>query len=136
LLYLDTSAIVKLYIAEADSIAVESLVKSYEPGLATSILTYAETLSTMARIFREKRISRRGYTTQKNSFLMNWDRLHVINVSLPMLGSAGRVIEKHRLKGADAVHLCSALHLGRPDFASFDQRLRAAAVAEGLQIVP
>jgi hypothetical protein len=34
------------------------------------------------------------------------------------------------------VHLCAALWIGRPLFACFDTRLRAAAEAEGLTPVP
>ena len=42
MLYLDTSALAKLYLAEPDSRDVEKLVERHEPWLFTSVLTMTE----------------------------------------------------------------------------------------------
>jgi hypothetical protein len=53
-----------------------------------------------------------------------------------VLAPAEKLIETHGLRGFDAVHLCAALWIGKPLFACFDARLRAAAQSAGLTPVP
>ena len=52
---------------------------------------------------------------------------------------AGRLAEKHSLRGFDAIHLASALELGflagtPPVFMTFDDRQERAATKEGLLV--
>jgi hypothetical protein len=136
MLYLDSSALAKLYLAEPESAAVAELVKNHEPGLFTSRLTYTELLSVLNRCHRERRISARVCAGKKRDFLSDWSTLQVVEVTEEILEPAADLIERHRLRGADAVHLCSALWLNLPDFACFDAKLCAGAQAEGLRIVP
>ena len=136
MLYLDSSALAKLYLAEAESVAVAELVKNYERGLFTSRVTYTELFSVLSRCHRERRISARDYARKKRDFLSDWSTLQVVEVTEKLLEPAADLIERHRLRGADAVHLCSALWLNLPDFACFDAKLCAGAQAEGLRIVP
>ena len=49
MLYLDSSALAKLYLDEPESRAVSELVKNHEPGLFTSRLTYTELISVLSR---------------------------------------------------------------------------------------
>ena len=53
---------------------------------------------------------------------------------------AGRLAEQHALTALDALHLASALSLREPGedvaFVTFDRRLREAALAEGLTVLP
>ncbi len=44
------------------------------------------------------------------------------------------IVKRHGLRGADAVHLASALWQGSTDFACYDSRLAEAAAAEGLTL--
>lgn len=136
MLYLDTSALAKLYVIEAGSSEMKRVIEESESGLFTSRVTYAETLSLLARLVRESRISRSAGRRQKEIFLRDWNSLHIVEVTPSSLASADRIIERHGLRGFDTVHLCAALSLGRPDFACFDARLRIAADAEGLVVIP
>ena len=136
MVYFDTSAWAKLYITEPENPGVESIVRGHEPWLFTSRVTYAETLATLARAAREDRISHQSYQRQKRAFLSDWNSLQIVALTPDVLSLAVRLIEKHALRGFDAVHLCSALWIGKPDFACFDARLRRAAAAEGLPVVP
>ena len=136
MLYLDTSALAKLYVIEAGSSEMKSVIEQSDSGLFTSRVTYAETLSLLARLVRERRISRKAGLRQKEIFLRDWNALHIVEVTASSLASADRIIEQHGLRGFDAVHLCAALSLGKPDFACFDARLRKAAEAEGLTVIP
>jgi hypothetical protein len=51
---------------------------------------------------------------------------------------AGRLARSHALRGADAVHLASALAIGDPDLiiAVWDRRLHTGAATAGLHIAP
>jgi predicted nucleic acid-binding protein len=134
-LYLDSSALVKLYLRETESQAVEALVQGHEPLLFTSIVAYPEVLSTLVRALRAHRISKPDHELAKRRFLRDWSRLNVVELNPSVLGPAAALIESHGLRGFDAVHLCSALWLGLPDFLCFDRRLREAARNEGLTVV-
>ena len=56
MLYLDTSALAKLYVSEAESAQVSLLVERNQPRLYASRVTYAEMLAVLARIFLDARI--------------------------------------------------------------------------------
>src|SRR5579862_376040 len=136
MLYLDTSALVKLYLIETDGEGIASTVETNAEWLFTSIVTYAETIATLARALRENRISRANYNRQIRAFQSDWEALHVIELTPAVLARARSLIERHRLRGFEAIHLCSALWIGSPEFACFDARLREAAAEEGLAVLP
>jgi uncharacterized protein len=134
MLYLDTSALVKLYLFEPESALTQKVVRSNSPWLGTSRVTYAEVLSVLNRCLRDRRLSPVAYKLQKKTFLADWSAFHVVEVTQEVLSNAGSFIERHSLRGFDAIHLCSAVWLGQPLFACFDDRLRNAAAAEGLSL--
>jgi uncharacterized protein len=136
MLYLDASALAKLYITEPRGSEMPGVIGGHRDAVFTSIVTYAETLSVLARSMRERRISPREYHVTKKAFLADWPAWHVIEVTQTVLAPAAGLIERHAIRGFDAVHLSSALWVGNPTFACFDARLRKAAVAEGLVVVP
>jgi predicted nucleic acid-binding protein len=133
-LYLDSSALAKLYVVEPESPSVDRMVSAAKPWIATSRVTYAEVLSVLVRCLRDHRLSPAMYKAQKKAFFADWDSIHVIELTRAVLSEAGRLIESHTLRGFDAIHLCSALWTGNPSFACFDDRLRNAAKAEGLTL--
>jgi len=133
-LYLDSSALAKLYLVEPESRSVEKMLHDNSPWIVTSRVTYAEMFSVLARCQRDRRITPASYQTQKKSFLSDWNTFHIVELTAAVLSDAGRQIERHALRGFDAIHLCSALWIGQPLFACFDDRLRNAAVAEGLRL--
>lgn len=136
MLYLDSSALAKLYIAEAGSQDVRALVESNRGRVFTCVVTWVEVLSALARCRRERRISPREYQLQQRAVAADWGLWHQVNVTLPVLAPAKRLIERYALRAYDAVQLCSALWVGRPMFACFDQKLREAAAGEGLRPAP
>lgn len=136
MLYLDTSALAKRYITEPESPTLEATVREEEGRLFTSAVTYAEMLATLARCLREQRLSQRLYRRQQKTFLADWNVLHIVQVTPDVLAPAVGLIERHGLRGFDAIHLCSALWVGTPRFACFDERLRRAAASEGLTLIP
>jgi predicted nucleic acid-binding protein len=138
ILYLETSSLVKLYVREKDSESVRGSVQASE-AVATSVLAYAEARAAFARKLREQGITQDAHRTVKRALDADWPSFFVLNVTAGTARSAGDLAEKHGLRGFDALHLASAVELraaGVTDlrFSSADDRLRAAAQAEGFEL--
>ena len=139
-LYLDTSALVKLYIDEEGSSMVREWVNDAEV-VATSIVAFVEGRAAFARRRREKRIPAVVHARLVRDFETDWDRYLVLEATELLIRRAGRLTEIHSLRAYDAVHLASAKvlqeKLAEPvSFASWDARLIAAARKESLGVMP
>ena len=64
--------------------------------------------------------------------------MRLVELSADVEQSAGELAALHGLRGADAVHLASALALGATDLtvAVWDRRLHATVIAAGLAVAP
>ena len=134
--YLDTSALVKLYISEAGSEQVDAVIAQAEIT-GTSLIAYPETLSAFSRKYREHLFDRKVYHQMRRAFEKDWRRVHVIGFTREISRSAGRLIHRHGLRGFDAIHLATALYLKAQlsipvTFLCFDERLSKAAKTEGM----
>ena len=140
IVYFDTSALVKRYFAEAGSAAVSELWTSAE-HIASSQLLYAEMIATFARKRREQPASAGLIDTAQRLFRGDWDAFHRIPIDDDVNQRVEVLLASHSLRGADAVHLASALRLrdlfgGEITFACADVALAEAARAEGLLVTP
>lgn len=138
ILYLDTSSLVKLYVEEEGSRMVKRQVSEAE-AVATSIVAYAEARAAFARKHRERELSEEEYHHIVGDFDGEWGTYLAIDVSEAVTALAGELAERHDLRGFDAIHLASALVLrdkmqSSVAFSCADDRLQAAAKAEGLSI--
>jgi predicted nucleic acid-binding protein len=136
ILYLETSALVKLYVWESDSESVREAVQAADV-VATSVLTYAEARAAFARKRRERGMSESAYRSVKDAFERDWPRYFVLGLTDRSARFAGGLAEKHALRGFDALHLAAAVDLRSPGaaavrFLSADAKLRDAARREGL----
>ena len=136
ILYLDTSALVKIYVEETGSNHVREKADQAE-GLATSRLAYAEARAALARKLREHGLSRMDYRSVVEDLNRDWEDYFIVDVSDGVVKFAGALAEKYALRGADAIHLASVLTLGKQAgesllFSCFDGRLTRAARKEGL----
>jgi predicted nucleic acid-binding protein len=139
ILYLDTSALVKIYVQETRSADVRENAKQAE-GLATSRIAYAEARAAFARKRREQGLSRADYRSVVDDLDQDWDDYFIVDVSEGLVRAAGILAENHALRGADAVHLASAVTLGKHMsesvmFMCFDGRLASAARKEDLRVL-
>ena len=137
ILYLDTSALIKLFVREAGTDEVQSACAE-AAVLVTSGLTYVETYSAFARMRADDRLSTGGYEERIASFRAFWTQLATVAVD-EVLGRAATLTSAHRrLRAYDAVHLASAVSLRAEqlEFACWDSRLRAAAAVERLSLQP
>jgi len=137
ILYVDSSALIKLHVEEAGSAAVEQALAQAET-YTTSVLAYVETRSALARKRRDGSVTETEYANVVQTFEADWERLAVVNLTPALVRRAGDGAEEYGLKALDAVHLASALWLrdtsGSPTtFLCADRQLARAALAAGLQ---
>ncbi|GAB4273175.1 MAG: type II toxin-antitoxin system VapC family toxin [Deferrisomatales bacterium] len=137
ILYLDTSSLVKLYVREEHSEAVEGWVEEAEI-LATSVVAYVEALSAFARRCRRSDLGLGQRDALAAGLRKHWPHYLVLPVNETR---AGELAMRHALRAFDAVHLAAALSVrDRPQipqlrFSSFDRALNRAARAERLDVV-
>jgi uncharacterized protein len=137
ILYLDTSALVKLYADEAGSDVVRQAVAESDL-IATSLLSYVETRSALARKGRGGEIVRDDLERCAQELERDWARLHRLPVDEALVRKAGDLAAEHALRAFDAVHLASADSLRTVlrvavTFACFDNALNGAAKLCGLE---
>lgn len=107
--------------------------------VATSRVAYPEARAAFARRQRECAITRAALARAVAALDRDLDRFVVVELSAKVARRAGELAERRTLRGFDAIHLASALEVEEltgqmPGFYSFDDRLRAAAVTEGLAV--
>ncbi len=137
ILYVDTSALVKLYVPEPESEAVQALVKSAQVA-AVSLVAFAEARAAFARKRRERAVNPKDYRRIVREFDDDWDHYFVVDVTEPLVKRAAQLADKHGLRGYDAIQLSSAIVLREHSeeavsFCCFDDRLLRASRREGLK---
>jgi predicted nucleic acid-binding protein len=142
-LYLDSSAIAKLYVAEPGSQQVRAAIRS-DRLWSTSVAASVEVKAALAAADRAARFPGHGSLTRVLARLRaDWPRYFVIILDEPLAELAGELAVRHRLRGYDAVHLASAVAVASETgisrrsfgFGTFDDELRAAAAAEGFRML-
>jgi predicted nucleic acid-binding protein len=136
-IYLDTSALIKRFVNEKGSLLVRSLVQR-EPALATAKIAYAEIFAGLTRKLREGNLAKAQYALVCRQFDRDWHAYIRVELGDDLLFLARDLIQRHPLRGFDAVHLASALTLKTAlgediTFAAADGRLLKAAKAENLE---
>lgn len=138
ILYLDTSALVKLYIEEPGSQEVKAAVKEAKI-VTTSRVACVEARAGIARKYREGELSKEEHDQVVKDLKQDWDNYFIVEVSESVAKLGGELTSRHPLRGFDAIHLASGLLLKRRTrldilFSCFDERLKAAAQTEGLTV--
>ncbi len=137
LVYLDTSALIKLCVLENGTPLAVALWK-HADALVTSRIADAEVRSVLAAGERIGRIDAAPAAQARDRWKELWPSLAVVEVSAALAKHAGDLADRRPLRAGDALHLASALLLAdaKPVFAAWDRRLAAAARAEGLEVLP
>lgn len=124
-IYLDSSAVVKLVLVEAESAALRARLGP-APTQASSILLKVELLRATMQLDR----SRIGHARD------TLDNITLLGVSDDVIEDAATLHVDPYLRSLDAIHLASARRLG-PELESvvtYDQRMASAARALGLPV--
>jgi predicted nucleic acid-binding protein len=142
LYYLDSSAWVKRYFEEAGSEVVDGLFSQSET-LGCSPLGLVEVGSAMARKRTAGSVSVGEFEARRASLLKDWHHFLRSEPSPSIMQRAFDLTDACSLRGADAVHLASALALKEEldlgfdefTFVASDAELKAAAVKVGLMVI-
>lgn len=138
ILYLDTSALLKLFLTESSSEFVSEMVEKAK-ALAVSRIGYVECFSALARRRRQSRLTEAEYTAAAGELSKRWPE--IVSVELDEFAAA-ELARRHGLRALDALHLAAAskVRSGGGEisilFCTFDARQAAAAEAEKFQVVP
>jgi hypothetical protein len=137
LVYFDSSALVKLVVEEAGSSLVALLWDGCDAALA-SRLAYPEVRAALAAAGRNHDLDDDELRTAEQAWDEFWAATRPVELSPAVERHAGELAREHGLRGADAVHLASALAIGDPDLiiAVWDRRLRAGALSAGTNVAP
>lgn len=133
LYYLDTSALIKRYVAEPGSTWIRTLADPTAPHLLlTARLTVVEARSALARRKREALISDDDHA---------FTQYHFVELEGAVVNLAGDLLDRHPLRAYDAVQLASALMINSAliaadlsglIFLTADDRLLSTAQIEGM----
>lgn len=139
ILYLDTSALVKLYIEEVSQDRVLKAVAAADT-VATNVVAYVETYATFARLQRENKLTQNQHEYLKNAFQEDWNSFLRIELIESVLRQAAKLTELLALRAYDSLHLATAQLLAKKSqssvtFACFDHKLNQAADVLGLTLL-
>ncbi len=140
ILYLDTSALAKKYIAEVGSAQVVAQLQAAEL-IGACWLTRVELPAAVAKAVRLKWLSSADGERAVRAFRAEWPSLLALQLSEGLAARADQLAWEYGLRAYDAVHLAAALMwqeaLGEPvTVATFDQQLWQAAAVAGLAVWP
>jgi uncharacterized protein len=132
--FFDTSAIAKRYVAERGSEKVLALYARAD-RLMVSIICLPELISTLARLVREKRVTKANYLRLKNDVTADFADVDVSQINADVMAVTVELLESHPLRAMDAIPVACALMINADAFVSADRRQLAAARKAGMKIV-
>jgi predicted nucleic acid-binding protein len=140
ILYLDTSALVKRYVAEAGTNTLGMAIEAADV-VGTSIVSYVEMAAALARAVRLEVVEGEAAREAYRIFRSEWPNLVRVQVTQGLVQRAGSLAREHELRGYDAVQLASGLLWqdglqAQVTFATYDRSLWAAANEVGMKAFP
>lgn len=140
ILYLDTSALVKLFVQEPLSDRVRRAVSGGQL-VATHTIAYVEACATFARVAYDRGVDAL-FSDLRRNLDIQWGAWEILGVTEPLVRRAADLAGRYRLRGYDSLHLAAAesvWEVFRGDapfhFAVFDSQLSAAAKQIGIPML-
>ena len=124
--YLDTSALVKLVVAEAETSALRTWLANADRVPVACDLTRTELTRSVRRLVPDRLLAARAVL----------DAVTLLELTPAVFEEAGR-LDPAIMRSLDAIHLAAALTLGDDleGLVSYDERLADAARANGISVV-
>ncbi|MFI7588688.1 type II toxin-antitoxin system VapC family toxin [Spongisporangium articulatum] len=124
--YADTSALVKLVLDEAGTVALHGWVSAANHAVVSCDLTRTELVRAVRQTFPDRAIHARAVL----------DAIVLLRVTAAVFDEAAR-LEPVGLRSLDALHLAAALSLGDDleGLLTYDERLAEAATRHGVTVV-
>ena len=140
ILYFDSIALVKRYVAERGSSEVEALIAE-AAAAGTGLVSRPEIAAALAKAVRTGALARDDAEAALRLFRVQWPDFVRIQLTESVAARADRLAWEHNLRGYDSVHLASAVlwqeAMDVPvTLATFDAQLWQAAHENGLQVFP
>ncbi|HOD46156.1 MAG TPA: type II toxin-antitoxin system VapC family toxin [Opitutaceae bacterium] len=138
MIFCDTSAVAKLYVAEKESPAMRALLES-EDQVALSELVRAELMGVFHRQLREGRWTRAQFMVAVRQFSNDdlggfWTWLPLDSTIIESAAKTYTTLpDQIFLRSADCLHLVTALHHSFTEIYTYDAHQTAAAVALGIK---
>jgi len=140
ILYLDTSALLKRYVAEPGSKDVISLIDLAD-AVGSSLLTRVEMASALTKAVRMNWVESDNAEIAWLDFLTDWEFFTRLPVTSVLVERAAQLARENGLRGYDATHFATALiwqeiletHL---TLATFDRELWLVAKKVGIAVWP
>jgi predicted nucleic acid-binding protein len=140
IVYLDTSALVKLFVEEAHSDRVREAVSAAR-SVATHAIAYVEACAAFARL-ADVRADDALLPALRTNLDLQWEAWEIVTVTEPLIRRAADLAGRYRLRGYDSLHLAAAesafeVFRGRVPFhfAVFDGQLSDAARQVGIPLL-
>ncbi len=123
--YLDTSALVKLVVAEPETAALRTWMNAADRVPVASSLVRTELLRAVRRFAPDRVLQARAVL----------DSITLVQLTTPLFEMAGR-LDPTTLRSLDALHLAAALDLGDDldGLVTYDDRLAEAAGLNGVPV--
>ncbi len=141
ILYLDSSALLKLYLDEPGSETVATAFNA-AGSVASHLIAYAEVRPGLTKALMMNRLDNATLAEYRRQFERHWAALEVVMVNEALVRRAGDLAEQYQLRGYDSVHLAAAeavLRLAGAQvpfrFAVFDSGLATAARGLGIPVL-
>ena len=140
ILYLDTSALVKLFVDETGSQRMKRAV-SRAQLITTHAIAYVEACAAFARLAYGNR-DERLFSDLCRHLDVQWNAWEIMSANESLIRRAADFAGRYRLRGYDSVHLAaaeSAFDTFRAQvpfcFGVFDHELRSAAAEAGIPLI-
>lgn len=136
-MYFDASALVKLVVDEEGSDLAAELWDGCDAAVA-SRLAFAEVCAALAAANRNHELTDIDLVAALDEWEVFWAAVRPVRLTAAVTQRAGRLARHHALRGADAIHLASALALDDTEMvvAVWDKRLAKAAITAHLAVAP
>jgi predicted nucleic acid-binding protein len=137
IVYFDSGAFVKLLVQEDGSDLAASLWDGCDAAVS-SRLAYPEVCAALAAAGRDRQLTENARTSAEATWREFWSATRAIELTEHVAQRAGELARAHALRGADAIHLASALALDHDQVivAVWDARLQRSVEALGLRVAP
>jgi predicted nucleic acid-binding protein len=130
-LYVDSSALIKRYIAEDDSDAAEAMLLT-DPEWVTGRHTYVEIVLAIHR-----RLEAAERQAASEAFERDWQRTYIVSLDQVVCRRAAELGIAATARSLDALHLAAAERVGGRSLpiVTFDVRLGVAARSLGFSVI-
>ena len=132
--FFDSSAFAKRYIADERGSGEVIGWCERADEIALSVIAVPELIAAFCRLRRDARITAPQYRRLKDDFMADIADALICDTTPQVLQQAVAALERHPLRGMDAIHLGAAAACAADLFVSADRRQCAAAKASGLAV--